>query len=61
MSIERIDTLDLDFSGAIKGAEQTEGTLKELRDQIKTLKTELDKATIGSEEFTNTLGELNQK
>lgn len=58
---ERIEVIEIDFTQAQEGAEETTQTLKQLREEVRELRKTLDNTTIGTEEFGNTLEELTKK
>lgn len=58
---ERIEVIEIDFTQAQEGAEETTQTLKQLREEVRELRKTLDNTTIGTEEFGDTLEELTKK
>lgn len=58
---ESVEVLDIDLSQLNEETEQTTKTLNELRKEVKALRDALGNATIGTEDFEKTLGELESK
>lgn len=57
---EKVEVVDIDLSDIIDDGAKAQRTLKDLKDEVKNLRTQLDNCTIGSEEFTSTLEELTE-
>ena len=58
---ENVEILDIDLSQLNEETEQTTKTLKDLRNEVKALREQLNNTTIGTEEFEKTLGDLEAK
>ena len=58
---ENVEILDIDLSQLNEEAQQATKTLKDLRNEVKSLREQLNNTAIGTEEFANTLGELENK
>lgn len=58
---ENVEILDIDLSQLNEETQQTTKTLKDLRNEVKSLREQLNNTAIGTEEFANTLGELENK
>ena len=58
---ENVEILDIDLSQLNEEAQQTTKTLKDLRNEVKGLREQLNNTAIGTEEFENTLSELEEK
>lgn len=58
---ENVEILDIDLSQLNEETQQTTKTLKDLRNEVKSLREQLNNTAIGTEEFANTLGELEAK
>ena len=58
---ENVEILDIDLSQLNEETQQTTKTLKDLRNEVKSLREQLNNTAIGTEEFANTLGELEDK
>ena len=58
---ENVEILDIDLSQLNEEAQQATKTLKDLRNEVKSLREQLNNTAIGTEEFANTLGELEDK
>lgn len=58
---ENVEILDIDLSQLNEEAQQTTKTLKDLRNEVKGLREQLNNTAIGTEEFENTLSELEAK
>ena len=58
---ENVEILDIDLSQLNEEAQQTTKTLKDLRNEVKGLREQLNNTAIGTEEFENTLTELEAK
>ena len=58
---ENVEILDIDLSQLNEEAQQTTKTLKDLRNEVKGLREQLNNTAIGTEEFENTLTELEEK
>lgn len=58
---ESVEVLDIDLSQLNEETEQTTKTLNELRKEVKDLREELGRTTIGTEDFEKTLEELESK
>lgn len=58
---ENVEILDIDLSQLNEETEQTTKTLKDLREEVKNLREQLNNTTIGTEEFEKTLGDLEAK
>ena len=58
---ERVDVLDIDLSDVREEADKTGKTLKELRAEVKDLRSQLEDTEIGTDKFTSTLDELTKK
>lgn len=55
---ERVEILDINLDDIIEQGANAERTLKDLKDEIKTLRKELDGCALGSDDFANKLDEL---
>lgn len=55
---ERVEILDINLDDIIEQGANAERTLKDLKDEIKTLRKELDGCALGSDEFASKLEEL---
>ena len=58
---ENVEILDIDLSQLNEETQQATKTLKDLRNEVKSLREQLNNTAIGTEEFANTLGELEDK
>lgn len=58
---ENVEILDIDLSQLNEETEQTTKTLKDLREEVKNLREQLNNTAIGTEEFEKTLGDLEAK
>lgn len=58
---ERVEVLEIDLTEVQNEATETSKTLKDLRGEVKELRQTLENTAIGTEEFSNTLGELTKK
>ena len=58
---ENVEILDIDLSQLNEETQQATKTLKDLRNEVKSLREQLNNTAIGTEEFANTLGELENK
>lgn len=58
---ENVEILDIDLSQLNEETQQATKTLKDLRNEVKSLREQLNNTAIGTEEFANTLGELEAK
>ncbi len=58
---ENVEILDIDLSQLNEETQQATKTLKDLRNEVKSLREQLNNTAIGTEEFANTLSELEDK
>lgn len=58
---EKVTAFEIDLSDVRNEAQDTGQTLKELRKEVKDLRSQLEDTTIGTDEFIETLGELTRK
>ena len=58
---ELIDVIDIDLSQVQEEAAETGKTLRELRQEVKDLRAQLENTTMGTQEFGDTLSELTAK
>lgn len=57
---ERVEIIDINLDDIITEGQQAGQTLKELKDQVKDLRKQLDDCVVGSDKFADTLDELTQ-
>lgn len=58
---ERVEVLEIDLTDIQQEAEETGKTLKDLRKEVKELRSQLESTEVGTEDFTKTLDKLTRK